>query len=382
MRTEAIDRFLASVGELMQRQARLEELHRSSPIWERSGEFREELDGMERVVRELRRRALDIRTTPVRRLLERLPRVAAELAHVLEKRVEVQLVGDEVEVDRAVLDHLDDPLLHLVRNAVDHGIESPEVRERAGKDPIGRIALSAARVRGRLHLRLQDDGAGIDVEGVRRRAVERGMLPEAVAEDLSTQRLAEFLFEPGMSTKDEVSEISGRGVGLDAVKQKIEALGGTLSVSSEPGQGTCFEIDLPSMVALQRVLVLELGGERVALPASRVDFVLGVDEGAIEGTGGEAFFTWKDEPMPLLDLGLHVLGRPCTAGRRGNVVVIETQGFRYGVLVDRVSVDQEVFVREVPGLLAGRNPLAGVAVLNDGAPVFLLEPGALVEDFA
>ncbi len=366
----------------MQRQARLEELYRASPIWELSSEFREELDGMERVVRELRRRALDIRTTPVRRLLERLPRVVAELAHVLDKRVEVQLAGDEVEVDRAVLDHLDDPLLHLVRNAVDHGIESPEARERAGKDPVGKIALSAACVRGRLHLRLQDDGAGIDVEGVRRRAVELGMLPEAVAEDLSTQGLAELLFEPRMSTKDEVSAISGRGVGLDAVKQKIEALGGTLCVSSEPGQGTCFEIDLPSMVALQRVLVLELGGERVALPASRVDSVLDVSEGAIEGTGGEAFFTWKDEPMPLLDLCQHVMGRPCTAGQRGNVVVIETQGFRYGVLVDRVSVDQEVFVREVPGLLAGRNPLAGVAVLNDGEPVFLLEPGALVEDFA
>ena len=146
VRAEAIDRFLASVGELMQRQARLADLHREAPMWELRAEFGEELDGMERVVRELRRRALDIRTTPVRRVMERLPRVAAELARALGKRVELKLHGDEVEVDRAVLDHLDDSLLHLVRNAVDHGVESPAKRALAGKDPIACITLSAARV--------------------------------------------------------------------------------------------------------------------------------------------------------------------------------------------------------------------------------------------
>jgi two-component system chemotaxis sensor kinase CheA len=382
VRTEAIDRFLASVGELMQRQARLETLHRGAPMWERQAEVAEELEGMERVARELRRRALDIRTTPVRRVLERLPRVASELARALGKRVEVQLHGDEVEVDRAVLDHLDDSLLHLVRNAVDHGLEAPAKRTLAGKDQIGKIELTAARVAGRLRLRLQDDGAGVDVEGVRRRAVERGMLPEAVVEDLPAERIADLLFEPGMSTKDEVSAISGRGVGLDAVKRQIEALGGTISLSSQPGQGTTFEIDLPSMVALQRVLVLEVGGERLALPAARVESVVDLDEGTVEGTGGEAFFVWKGEPLPLLDLTRHVLGRPAPPTGRGSVVVLELEGFSHGLLVDRVAADHEVFVREVPAALAHRPALAGVAMLNDGEPVFLLEPGMLVGDLA
>ena len=365
----------------MQRQARLEGLHRASPLWELKAEFDEELEGMERVVRELRRRALDIRTTPVRRVLERLPRVAAELARALGKRVEVKLEGEEVEVDRAVLDHFDDALLHLVRNAVDHGIESPAKRALAGKDPVACISLQAERVGGRLHLRVEDDGAGVDVEGVRRRAVETGMLPEEVAEDLTAERVAELLFEPGMSTKEEVSAISGRGVGLDAVKSRIEALGGSISMFSEPGQGTAFAIELPSMVALQRVLVLEVGGERVALPVSRVESVHDVTEGAIEGVGGEAFFVRNDEPMPLLDLG-PLLGRPETSDRKaGSVLVLETQGFRCGFRVDRVAADHEVFVRAVPPILAGLRPLAGVAVLNDGEPVFLLEAGVLVEDF-
>ncbi len=364
----------------MQRQARLQVLHEAAPMWQLPAEFREQLDGIERVARELRRRALDIRTTPVRRVLERLPRVASELARALGKRVEVTLSGEEVEVDRAILDHLDDPLLHLVRNAVDHGIESPAKRSLAGKDPIGRIELSAARVRGRLVVRLEDDGAGVDIEAVRRRAVERGM-PLAVAEDLPDERIEELLFEPGMSTKDEVSAISGRGVGLDAVKRQIEALGGTLALTSRPGGGTCFEIELPSMVALQRVLVLEVAGERVALPVSRIERVLDQRDGTVEGTGGEAFFVWRDEPMPLLDLASQVMVERRPLPERGSVVVLEHQGFRFGLLVDHVAASHEVFVREVPSVLVGRNALAGVAVMNDGQPVFLLEPGALVEDF-
>ena len=167
----------------MQRQARLEVLYRDAPAWELHRELREELDGMENVVRELRRRALDIRTTSVRRVLQRLPRTASDIARALGKRARVELLGEEVEVDRAVLDHLDDPLLHLVRNAVDHGIEPPEERVRKGKDPVGTIRLSASQASGRLYVTVEEDGRGIDLEKVRQRAVERGLLAEMVAED-------------------------------------------------------------------------------------------------------------------------------------------------------------------------------------------------------
>lgn len=381
VRTETIDRFLVAVGELMQRQARLESLHRAAPFRELAGEFADELAGIERVTWELRRRALDIRTTPVRRVLERLPRVASELARALGKRVELTLQGDEVEVDRAVLDHLDDALLHLVRNAVDHGIEPQRAREAAGKDRIGHMSVSASRTAGRLRLRLEDDGAGLDVEAVRRRAVERGMLPE-MAEDLSLERIAELIFEPGMSTRDEVSEISGRGVGLDAVKRSIEGLGGSIRMESAPGSGTAFEIDLPSMVALQRVLVLELRGERVALPLARVESIVDASEGAVERIGREAFWVWKDEPVPLVDLAEHLMPSAGASPPGGSVLLIETRDFRFGLRVDRVAADHEVFVREVPEALAGLPALAGVAILNDGEPVFLLDAGVLVESVA
>ena len=382
VRAASVDRVLASVGEIVQRRARIDALHRSVPFWEDRPEFREELDRMDDSVRELRRRVLDMRTTPIRRILERLPRVAGDLARELGKRVCVELAGDELEVDRAVLDHLDEPLLHLVRNAVDHGIEPPDARRAAGKPELGVISVRAEARGGRVLVRLSDDGGGIDAEGVRREAVERGLLVDAVAEDLPLERVCELIFEPGMSTSGEVTEVSGRGVGMDAVKRTIEGLGGTVAVRTEPGVGTTFELDLPSMVALQRVLVLGIGEQCVALPVSQVECVVAADEGSIEGVGDEAFFVWRDEPIPLLDLPRRFGFEPRAGNKGGSVVFVEARGFRLGLRVDRAIEDLEVFVREVPAALAHLKSLGGVAVLPDGVPVFLLEVGALVEEAA
>ena len=379
---ETVDRFLAAVGELMQRQVRLETLYRESPLWDKHQDFGEELVGMERVVRDLRRRALEIRTTPARRVLERVPRVASELARALGKRLVVELSGEEVEVDRAVLDHLDDPLLHLLRNAVDHGLESPAERKKSGKDPVGRIEVTASRVGGRLKLRVSDDGRGIDVESLRKRAVDCGMLPEAVAEDLPRARLEELIFEPGMSTRNEVSEVSGRGVGMDAVKRSITALGGSISVFNKPGQGLAFELDLPSMVALQRVLILDVAGERAALPVVGIEEVIDLSPETVERAGSEAFAMWRDEPIPLLNLA-QAIGLGMAVEHPGhNAVLVDVGGFRYGIEVDRALNEQEIFVREVPAAIAERKYLGGVAVLPDGVPVFLLEVGVLAEPFA
>jgi two-component system chemotaxis sensor kinase CheA len=379
LRPEIVDRFLAGIGELMQRQSRLEALAHGAPAWPGQLAFDAELGDMQRVVSELRRRALDLRTTPVRRVLERLPRVASELARSLEKRVSVELFGEEVEVDRAVLDHLDEPLLHLVRNAVDHGIERPEQRERAGKPAVGTVAIHARRESGRLHLRVEDDGGGLDVEAVRRAAVRRGLLPEAVAEDLPLARAAELLFEPGMSTREHVSEVSGRGVGLDAVKRTLESLGGSVTLESRPGAGTRFDLEVPSMVALQRVLIVEVSKAALALATSRIEAVLDVAEGEVERTGREAFFVYRDEPLPLVDLSERVGFARIEPGY-GAIVLVEVRGFRLGLLVERAVRECEVFVRPVPAILAALEPLGGAAILPDGVPVFLLEIAALVEN--
>jgi two-component system chemotaxis sensor kinase CheA len=377
-----MDRFLAGVGDLMQRQERVESLVAEVPDFDARQEIAEELERMELVARGLRQRALEIRTTPMRRLFDRVPRLASELARRLGKRVEVELGGEEVEVDRAVLDHLDDPLLHMVRNAIDHGIELPEERIAAGKPATGRISLSAEKAGSRIRLRVREDGRGIDVERVRRKAVELGLLLEAVAEDLPEPRVCELIFEPGMSTREAVTEVSGRGVGLDAVQRSVEALGGSIRVENDPAAGTTFELDLPSTVAVQRLVVLEVGSDRLTLPAIRAERVVGLDEGLVEGVGGDAFFVWNDEPLPLLDLGLRLGGAAPTTDSKpgGTAVLLEVKGFRLALRVDRAAEEVEAFVREVPAALAAHPLLGGVAVLSDGAPVFLLEPGALVEE--
>jgi two-component system chemotaxis sensor kinase CheA len=337
---------------------------------------------MEHVVRELRRRALDIRTTSVRRLTERLPIVTSDLARSLGKRVRLEAAGDEVEVDRAILDQLDDPLLHLVRNAVDHGIEPPDEREAAGKDPVGTLRIRAWLEAGRLRLRLDDDGRGIDVESLRRKAVERGLLMEMVAEDLPPERVFDFVFEPGISTAERVTDISGRGVGMDAVKRAVEALGGTIKLESVAGAGTAIELDLPSMVALQRVLLVQVGGERLALPVAPLEAVLGTEEARVERAEGvDAFFLYKEEPLPLLDLGQQIGLPRVERADSGNVLVLEVRGFKLGLHVERALGNLEVYVRDVPAPLDEIAVLGGVAVLTDGAPVFLLELGVVVERF-
>ncbi len=375
---EKLDRFLASVGELMQHQSRFEGLHRASPVWDGHRELGDELERMAHAVRELRRRCLEIRTTPLRGRLGRLPRVAARLARDLGKQLELEISGAEVEVDRSLLDALEEPLLHLLRNAVDHGIETPEEREAQGKDPTGRIRVRAARAGSRLRLTLEDDGRGIDVDAIRARAVERGLLPEEVAEDLPPARVFELVFEAGLSSRERAGSVSGRGVGLDAVRRAIEAQRGTVALLSRAGQGTRCEIDLPLMVALQRVLVLEIRGEVVALPSTSVESVVAVCEGTLERSGDEAFFVFKDEPIPVIDLGPRVGLSAPAADADSALVFVESRGLRVGLRVDAVIADREVFVRRVPAVLEPIGLLAGVAILPSGIPVFLLDPGALI----
>jgi chemotaxis protein histidine kinase CheA len=363
----------------MQGHARLEKLHRDSPYFELHGAFGDELDQLARTVRELRRRALDIRTTPVRRLLERLPRVVYDLARELGKRVRVELAGEEVEVDRGVLDHLDDALLHLVRNALDHGLESEAERTAAGKDPVGTLRLSAARVLGRLQLRIDEDGRGIDIEKVRLRAIERGLLVEMVAEDLPAERIRELIFEPGISTKDEVSGSLGPRRRADASSARSRR-----SAAHHRHERGRPRHDFPARSAVDGHHAARAGAagrrpaDRSADPVDRA--VLSAAEAAVERAGVDSFFMFKDEPLPLVDLGPRI-GLPSAPVGAGCVVVLEARGFKLGVLVERVVDDLEVFVRETPEPLGELSHLGGVAILRDGAPVFLLEIGSLVENF-
>lgn len=380
VQTEVLDRFLSAVGEVILNTSQVRTAAESARP-DRSSVLAEGLDRMDRVVGELQRRALDLRTTPLLRILEPLPRLARDVAQRAGKQVEVDLEGGELELDRSILDRLSDPLVHLIRNAVDHGIEAPEARRAAGKDAIGRVRIQALRNKDMIELSVSDDGRGMDLAAVRARAVEVGLVHPDLADDLPDHELVGMVFRPGFSTARVVSDISGRGVGMDAVRSTIESLGGRVEIASRSGAGTTTTLKVPVTAAVQRVLLLSLGRETVALPITRIERVVELPLDEIEVAGGETFVLIDEEPVPVLDLReLLALPRADQAAPRSDVatlLLLDLNEERVAFRVDRVAGQQQIYIKPVPELLTPIRALAGITILGDGRPVFVIDQNQL-----
>ncbi len=377
MRTETLDRFLASVGEVILSSSHLRTQAADTP-GASSSRLDDGFDRMERVVGDLQRRALSLRTAPLLRVFDSLPRMAREIARTTGKQVDVELRGSELELDRAILDRLVDPLVHLVRNAVDHGLETPEVRREAGKPPTGRVLIEARREKDQVLISVEDDGGGIDLESVKRRAIDAGVLHPDLADELPSDEIAALIFRPGLSTATQVSQVSGRGVGMDAVKATIEGLGGRVELHSRPGLGSTTSLSVPVTAAVQRVLLVGLGAEIVAIPIAKVERVIEVEAAAIEQAGAERFCLVDDEPTLVLDLARLIgFDRVEEAGVTP-IVLTEVRGQRVALQVEHLSGQQEIYVKPIPRLLGSARALAGLTVLGDGSPVFLLDVNQLV----
>jgi two-component system chemotaxis sensor kinase CheA len=368
---ETLDRFLSTVGEVILTTSQLRTAAETNGIGQDarlSGGF----DQMDRVVGELKRRALALRTTPLLRVMENLPRVAREVAARTGKRVEVTLAGAELELDRSILDRLYDPLVHLVRNAVDHGLESPEVRKQAGKSESGALRIEATREKDAIRISVSDDGAGMNLVALRERSVAAGLVHATLADDLPPEELVELAFRPGLSTAASVSNISGRGVGMDAVRSTLESLGGAVWMETRAGAGTTALLRVPIAAAVQRVLLVVLGGETVAVPISKVERIVELEPGAIEGSAGECFALIDEEPVLVLDLSQR-LGWPAATNAAAPLVIADLRGERVALRVDKLAGQQDIYVKPLPALLASLRALAGLTVLGDGRPVFLLD---------
>ena len=373
--TQTLDRFLSTVGEVILSTSQVRTVAEADA--QQSGGVSEGLDRMDRVVGELQRRALELRTTPLSRILEPLPRTARDVAERAGVRVEVEILGAELELDRSILDSLSDPLVHLLRNAVDHGIEAPAEREASGKPPVGRIDIEARREKDSIRITISDDGSGIDLDAVRERAVAAGVLHPDLADDLAPAQIAALVFEPGLSTAREISEISGRGVGMDAVRAALESLGGSVEIATERGRGTATTLVVPIAAAVQRVLLLGVGAETVAFPIAKVERIEECPTERIEHSGSDAFALLDDELVPVLDLGAHIAQRSGMAGPLTHLVLTEVRGERIAFSAERVSGQQQIYVKPVPELLRGARGLAGLTILGDGRPMFLVDPNQI-----
>ncbi|MDX2207366.1 MAG: chemotaxis protein CheW [Gemmatimonadales bacterium] len=321
-------------------------------------------------------RILQVRLAPLGEVLDRIPPMVRDLARQLGKEVTVEVQGEALEVDRGILSTLPDPLMHLLRNAVDHGLESPEVRRRAGKRLAGRISINARRERDSILLELSDDGAGIDRERIAERERAAGRLDPGAM--LSDDGLLAVLARPGFSTAEQVTDVSGRGVGLDVVLSRLHQVGASLSLTTVAGRGTAFTIRLPLRLGIVRALVTALGDERYVLPIAQVaELVAWQAESAVR-VDGRLMLTVREESLPVLDLRRLLLHRGAPPPSHRPVVVLEANGQRIALLADRVLGQVEAVVQPVDRLQGMPRWMVGAAILDDGHPAMMLDLASVV----
>jgi two-component system chemotaxis sensor kinase CheA len=372
VRVDLLDSFLDAVGELILATARIRELGKAIPEAHRPP-LDEGVDRLQATVMELHDKVMAVRMTPLRLVTDQLPRAARDLARKAGKQVEVDVQGAEIEIDRAILDELADPLVHVIRNAVDHGIEAPHLRLLAGKPATGRVTVSARRERDRVIVEIADDGRGMDPAKLRARAVARGALSAEAAAALGDPEALLLCCLPGVSTADQVTEVSGRGVGMDAVKRVVEAVGGALEIESEPGRGSRIALRLPLTVAVQQVLLVRVGEEVLGLPIAKVHGAAQAEVDRLERSRGEPMLPYGGGLVPVRDLaGLLGLPRGAQGGVR-QVVVTDGEGARVGLAVDALLGQEDAVLKPLTRPLSLVSGLSAVTVLGNGRPVFILD---------
>jgi two-component system sensor histidine kinase and response regulator WspE len=307
------------------------------------------------------------------------PRLVRDVARTLGKQVRWEVRGEQTGVDRDILDKLESPLSHLVRNALDHGLEPTAEREAAGKPPVGTIRLEARHRAGMLHITLTDDGRGIDVERLRAKAVSRGLVARQVADQLTELELLEFLFLPGFSTKEEVTEISGRGVGLDVVQSMVKAVGGTVRVATQPGRQTVFTLQLPITMSVIRALLVEIGGEPYAFPLTRIDNILFCAHADVRTVEGRQYFERDGVSIGLVIAPqILELGSQTAPADPMPVVVISDRGQQFGMIVDAFLGERDLEVRPLDRRLGKVPNINSASLLENGNPVLIVDVEDLV----
>ena len=332
-----------------------------------------------RLISDLHDEIMASRMVPVGQVFDRFPRLVRDAAHSLGKEIELALVGREIELDRSMLDEIGEPIVHLLRNAADHGIELPELRERAGKPRAGQLTLTVTRERQMVTMRIQDDGRGIDRDGVLARARAQGLV-DATVESLSDEDLVRIISRPGFSTAREVTDISGRGVGIDVVLTRVRALGGSVEIASKPGQGTTVTLRLPVTLAIVRALLARVDGEMYAVPMTHVRETVELRLSARRRVQGREVMLLRDEVVPLLQFR-EIVGLPearsLSADGSTQVIVIESEGRRTGLVVDEFAGQQDIVVKGFDGVRDGLALFSGATILADGAPALIVDVSSL-----
>jgi two-component system, chemotaxis family, sensor kinase CheA len=367
-----LDQLMHFMGELVVHRTHVEQLASQADV----PGLPQAMADLARASQSLQAMVMQVRMIPVEAVFLRFPRLVRDLSGKLDKQVELKLVGQDTELDRTVVDALGDPLVHLVRNGLDHGLESAAEREAAGKPATGTLEISAAHAGGNVVISVRDDGRGIDPQKVAAKAVQRGLITAEQAESIDQARAAELLFAPGFSTAETTSDISGRGVGMDAVRTIIRELGGDVNFVSELGKGTTAQIRLPLTLAIMAALLIEVDSEPFAIPLERVERTVRLDDHAVRSVAGSKMLVMRDDVFPLLDGG-EVLGRNGHCG--GDHAVIVTSGDRtMAIAVNKLVGQRELVTRPLPPDVSDSAAVSGGAVLSSGEIALIVDCDALV----
>lgn len=375
--TRRLDAIVNLIGELVLARNRLKTLSQNN----RNEQQDRAIATLDQVTSRLQNAVMKTRMQPVGRVLSRFPKVARDVARSVKKEVELELVGVETELDRTLVDALSDPLVHLVRNAIDHGIESPEDRERAGKSRVGNVRISAQQEGDHIAIEIRDDGAGMDPEKLRAKAREKGLIDADTAARLSPEESLQLVFLPGFSTKAEVSEISGRGVGMDVVQSRVKELSGRITIQSERGRGSRFLIKVPLTLAILPTLMVVSGDTPYALPLARVLEVFDFKVDRVRWIDGRKVLDLRQEALPLLYLdewlGSSHTPAVCPTGGCPCIVLMQAGDDRMALRVDQVRGREEVVIKPLPRNLRGLPGYAGATLTGDGKLALILDVDGL-----
>lgn len=374
---ERLDALMNLFSELLIDRVRLEQL--ASEV--RRGDLTETVEHMSRVSSDLQNIVLKLRMVPVDSVFNRFPRMVRDVAKSLNKKVDLVISGAETELDRTVIDEIGDPLVHLLRNSVDHGLESIQDRLAAGKNDTGTVHLRAFHSGNHVFIEVEDDGAGINRDKVLSRALKNGLVPQDQAGKMSDSEVYQLLFASGFSTADKISDISGRGVGLDVVKTKIESLGGTVQVESRPGLGSKFSVQLPLTLSIISAMLVRLGSEKYAIPLSSIVETSAVKQSAVRNIHGSRVIDFRGSIVPVVSLS-EVFEVPdyTEAGETETEIVVIRKGDKMAALmVDEFIGQQEIVLKTLGKYLTNLFAISGATILGDGQVALIIDPNALIK---
>ncbi len=369
---ERLDALMNMIGELVIARGRLLQLCAGTE----DAVLDDTLAQASRLITELQDEIMLCRMVPVSHVFDRFPRLVRDAARGLGKQIEFSVIGKDIELDRSMLDEIGDPIVHLLRNAIDHGIEMPDTRTACGKPPLGRLTLSASRERSSVVIRVADDGQGIAADRVLEKARDLGLV-DAGRGELTDEELVRLIARPGFSTADQVSDLSGRGVGIDAVHNRVRSMGGTVEIRSTPGAGTTVTVRLPLTLAIVRALLARVDDETYAVPMTHINETVDLQSSSVRSVKGRDVLVLRDEVLPLIPFRTLVQLAP-RPDLRQHVIVLEIGDRRAGLVVDDLAGQQDIVVKQFDGVRESTALFSGATILSDGAPALIVDVGSLL----